>query len=830
MVDAEFASVLPNNLSNMNKLVKNLLIGSTLGLPFVLGAQSDDRLQELETFIARETALQAEDSLLPTVRQTNSVFGVNRDLIELPRAVTILTPEIMKQFGVQDFSDLQRVTAGAAAPNFYGVPGTPFMRGDFAGTFFNGMQRLYQRNEQPTSFGSLEAMDVVKGPAPANFGATQAGGYVNFIPKSPYFDMFRGSLQATVGSYDMYRIQMDIGGPQLIFDRPSAYRLSFTAQQADSYYNDVGNDFLSLYGAIKSQLSESLTLFTGAEFYKFRSNENAGWNRVTQDLVDNGNYIIGDVADQTSAAFFGFADRPSIPFIGAFGGESATIGSTAFDGIVGGGIIAPNPTPGLEGLLGPNGEYTAAYLNAGGQVATVRLRGNQVLSDPSDYANSESFLLFKDLVSTANPDRTLKNQVLVDVLRARKLSSYGYAFFSDQFVFENKLTAMQTIEPGITIDLVYGASLRYAWAKQLQDFAIEPFSRRDISQPVISANSIVLTGPQRAAFGDTRNFWAQGGESNAYTASIFLSGDAKITETFSIIAGIRGDVTKFDFSIPDEFERNANRGNTLVDTNKNYFTVNVNPILRVTENVSVYGAVQIGTALNPTQGGVIQGKGNFAEAELYEVGAKFKAFDGKLFSSVAAYYFDKSAFDEINQVDFPIRGEGFEFESTWQVNDIVTLVGNFTAQRVYRRSMPGFRFFATQEFFMPMVAGGLYALGGDADGLIARNNPDLVTPGNPEVVANLFAVVNLPSGFGFSFGPTFRDGYWHNFERTVRLPKTMIWNGNVYYRADRWELFLAVTNIFGEDYFYGSDPGFAANTIITKAPGAEANLTFTFKF
>lgn len=805
---------------------------SALGLVLITGSfvsSAEDRLEELEAFIAREVSLMAEDSLMPTIRQTSSFLGTNRDLLALPRSVSILTPEILQQFGVKDFSDLERVAAGAARPNFYGVPGSPFIRGDFAGTFYNGMQRLFQINEQPTSFGSLEAMDLVRGPAPAFFGSTQAGGYVNFIPKFPFFDQFRGSLQATIGFYDHYEIQADVGGPQLFFDRPSAYRLSFTSQISGSYYDDVRNDFISLYGAIKSQLSDTLQLFIGAEYFNYSSNENAGWNRVTQDLIDNGRYIIGNVVDQTSPAFFGFADRPSIPFIGAFGGENQ-VGNTAFDGIVGGGIIAPFPTPGLEGLLGPNGEYTAAYLNAGGEVATTQLRGSQVLSDPNDFADSQSFLYFMDLASDANPDRIFKNQILVDVLRARKLSSYGYAFFSNQFVFENKFTASETRDWGIPVDLVYGGSIRYQLAKQLQDFAIEPFSRRDISRPEIDANSIVLAGPQRADFGDTRNFWAQGGESRATTTSLFINADAQFTDNFSVIAGLRGDVTFFDFKIPEEFERSPNRGLTLVDTNKNYYTAHVNPILMVNENFSIYGAVQYGTAVNPTQGGVIQGMGNFAQSELYELGIKFKGLDGTLFSTVAAYYFDKSSFDEINQVGFPVRGEGIEFESTWEITDMITLIGNFTAQRVYRRTMPGFRFFATQEFFMPIVAGGLYALDGDADGLIAVNNPDLVTPGNPEVTGTLFAVINMPNGFGFSFGPTYRDGYWHNYERTLRLPKSVIWNGNVFYRQERWEIFVAATNLFSEDYFYGSDPNFSSNAIITKAPGLEMNATFTFRF
>ena len=38
------------------------------------------------------------------------------------------------------------------------------------------------------------------------------------------------------------------------------------------------------------------------------------------------------------------------------------------------------------------------------------------------------------------------------------------------------------------------------------------------------------------------------------------------------------------------------------------------------------------------------------------------------------------------------------------------------------------------------------------------------------------------------------------------------------YSAEKWELALGVDNLTDEDYFFGSDPIFAANTLVTAAP------------
>lgn len=109
----------------------------------------------------------------------------------------------------------------------------------------------------------------------------------------------------------------------LLGHRPAAYRLSLTAQQADSYWRNVGNDYLSAYGALKVQLREDVQLFTGAEYYNFHSNENPGWNRVTQNLIDHGNYITGEPQNITDPALGGDANVNLIKFPGAFTGQAA---------------------------------------------------------------------------------------------------------------------------------------------------------------------------------------------------------------------------------------------------------------------------------------------------------------------------------------------------------------------------------------------------------------------------------------------------------------------------------------------------------------------------
>ena len=156
-------------------------------------APAGEAVTVLEKFSITESTRYRAGDVLPTSRPVDSVFGADQSVLDLPRSVTVLTPELMRRFDLENLGNLGRIGAGTQAANYFGLPGTPYLRGVKASTFFNGLARAYQRNEMPVSFGSLEALDLVKGPAPSHLGPVPEGGYANFIPKSPYFDRARGS-------------------------------------------------------------------------------------------------------------------------------------------------------------------------------------------------------------------------------------------------------------------------------------------------------------------------------------------------------------------------------------------------------------------------------------------------------------------------------------------------------------------------------------------------------------------------------------------------------------------------------------------------------------
>jgi iron complex outermembrane receptor protein len=858
------------------------LLTSLVLLPFGLFAQDED-LVALQAFISEETASEDSNSLLPTDRTVDSAFFSDMSILETPRSVLTLSPEAMKQFQIKDFDDLSKVGAGTERYNFYGIAGAPVIRGWQGGTYFNGMMRAFQRNEMPTSFGSLEALNIVKGAAPAQLVPSHVGGYANMIPKSPYFDKFRGSVKLEIGSHSFYNLQVDVGEPFLLGDIPAAYRISLTGQNAESYYDSVDNDYYSVYGSIKLKPSDSIRIFTGGEFFQFKSNENAGWNRPTQNLIDNGEYVIGEPLSVVRAANGGVADRNIIdglvwdygpvdpanrPLFRALVVPSDVVDAGVADGLITAAqrdlmvnmgdaaaraaVYAGMPADVEQTMSGY--VYTPEYFNAGGSVFTEKVDGNEVLADDSDFADSFDFIYFFDVVGEPSDTFSWKNQFFFEYLETRKLSSYGYAFDSDQLVLDNRFSF--TNEFGgdfVTTKLSYGFEVRYTEALQLQDFWVEPFARRDITRDEVSANSVILSGGQRDPLIGGNNYWGGGfgssgpaghaAKSEMLQGGIFTVANVGFGDRFNVIIGVRGEKAGFDAHVPEAASDIA--PNETSDTIK-YWNGSVNPVFKLTDKVSLYGVLQEATTISPTQGGAILGAGNFGSSKLQEIGLKFDLFDRKLFATVAWYGWEQSSFNDRAASASQFESEGLEVELVLQATDNLTFMASYTDRSTQKRGGLEFRTMpwglvdptgqGNDEIGVALESGALLnqfaaAFGGfTPEGSSPSENPDLNVPGAPERTVKFFATYRFDNGFGISGNMRYQDGYYHNYDHTLYIPQATVFDLNLSYKAERYEVIFGIQNLTNEDYFVGAEPEFGANTLITKAEETRYDLSLTYFF
>ena len=826
-----------------------------------------DRIIDLEAFIVEETARTQQETLSPLSMRVDSLFGSDRTVTEIPRSVTVLSPELLDLLRIDSYEALDRVGAGTQRVNYFGLAGSAFLRGARAGTYFKGMLRAYQRNEMPMSFGSLSGLELIKGPVPASFSPTLVGGAVNQRPKSPYYDAARGSVEVSLGSWQERRIAIDYGAPLLFLGKPAAYRFSYTGHRSDRFYKDVPNDYDSLYLGAKVKLSERNRLFLAGEAFDYRSSEIPGVNRPTSQLIRNGDYVIGEPPSLTSPDWGGTVVRPLLEFPFSLA-VNPQLFALAIPGELAREALDPDVRATLLDLrdpavlsrlytvrpeaevpafardaLAPAAAYLAAvevqpedaflytpeYFEAGGEVFTTRLPRDRVLSDARDRADSRDYLLFAELETEVAGESLLLNRFFLERLRTKKASTYGFALNTDQLVLQARSEWQLHYGGGSTLAL--GADLRLTEASTLQDFDAEPFSRRDLSREGISDNSVVIAGSERGP--DGLNYWSSFGsasqDSELLQAALFAGGMWEPWEGLEVHYGGRLENASWTTDLPGAVDRagpelraaRADRSQTTL------WQLHVNPHYRLFPGVHLYGALQFGKALAPGDGGAVSGEDSFTDAELAEAGIKVNLLDGRLYSSLAAYHWDQATFSTRDAAARPLRARGVEWEMTFSPSEALTLIGAATAQRVYLRSDTlGFGALPQDEEEWALNGGIVNA----ADGRTAPRNPEGVFAGVPEVSAHLYLVLDLPGGFHLSGGPVWRDGYFHDMERALRIPGYTLWNAQFGYEAESWWVRLHIDNLLDRDYWIGQEPVFSAGTLILQGPARSVHFSAGFRF
>ncbi len=247
--------------------------------------------QGLSQVVVNGTPLQ--EIVIPTDASVTSVFGTDLSVANTPRSVTKLTPELLKDADVRNVQDFVKLAPSTYTTDQFGGANVPTIRGQPAEVFQNGIQRTTRADGQPLSFNNVESIDVVNGPASSVYGPTaNTGGYINLVTKRPYFDGFHGTTDFTAGYFDTYRWQEDIGGP-LIPDK-LAFRASYEGENSRSYYRFQHTESHDFYLALNYIPNDRIRFDFNTEFFVVDYNENTGWNRPTQDLIDNGQYLTGE--------------------------------------------------------------------------------------------------------------------------------------------------------------------------------------------------------------------------------------------------------------------------------------------------------------------------------------------------------------------------------------------------------------------------------------------------------------------------------------------------------------------------------------------------------
>lgn len=222
-----------------------------------------------------------------TTGATNTATRLNLSLRETPQSVSVMTRQRMDDQNLRSIGQVLEQTAGINVQS----PGSDRLYVYSRGLAIDN----YQYDGMPTtSFAFSQALpqalsdmaiydriEVVRGATGLLSGAGDPSGTVNLVRKKPT-DTFKGYVSGGLGSWDLYRGEVDVSGP-LTDNGALRGRAVAAYQQANSFTDHLQQEKTILYGIVEADLGESTLLTVGVDYL---DSDPRGFSTTGLPLID----------------------------------------------------------------------------------------------------------------------------------------------------------------------------------------------------------------------------------------------------------------------------------------------------------------------------------------------------------------------------------------------------------------------------------------------------------------------------------------------------------------------------------------------------------------
>ena len=799
---------------------------AALLLAGVASAQEPSPVATADPEQGEEMVVTADLGSLPD-EDVSSLFGFDKSLLETPRSVSSISDEMMDRFIIRDIDELITLAPGSFTQSFFGVAGTLDIRGTPGETYFRGVRRLDNPGNYPTPLGASKRVDIVRGPASPIHGPSKIGGYLNFTPKSAriedtgeFIEERTGTVGLDFGSWDRRVITAEAGGPGRLGGEDFGYWLYGVIEDSGSYYRNSGIEQTLLQASFDLDVGAVQFQF-GGMYHDYSGNENAGWNRVTQELVDTGRYVTG-------------SPRPLDVDGDGF------ISHQEFD-IDGDGFTDLNPfaaglPPGTSGTLVPDQPFpgactigeTLVFGCVPDQLALVSsgtaiLDGDQVLVSPDDFLDNDVLTLYFDTIFAGDGTWSWRNQVFFETYSHLKETAYGFSQFHDSWAFEDKLVISGRFGSGdFTADVQLSPSIRITDFEHGDDYTNEYFDRQDLTQPWSPLSRRLLA----TQIDDDYTEYYIG-----RTVDLGLAALADLNwERFGVLAGIRYDAIDMESRQPVDKLLLASSNNFCLDAS----CVDVaaqDDVGGVSWTLSLSYRADAGLVPYITasqQATVIAGQGAeiatasildgeaFDNSTLLEVGVK-GSFGDRFYFALAAYEQERTDYSaQATVTNQASRTDGMEFEMRWVMTERLLMTLGFSDIEVVNLNTleAGQRFsFIGAEDVPNIPPEALYggALGGN---VVRAGASGARRAGIPEHIWSLTGTYDFGRGLAASVSIADVDATPSGFSGTVTLPGYRLVNAGVVLERGSWVASVTGKNLTDERYFRANFPNLFGTVVV----------------
>jgi iron complex outermembrane receptor protein len=781
------------------------------GLPLTHAQAQNEEALQMEEIVVR-------GSLRSLPGEDVQIFGFGKSLLETPRSASTISSEQLDRFNITDIDELVAFAPGTFTQSFFGVAGSLDVRGTPGETYFRGIRRIDNPGNYPTPIGASDRIDIVRGPASPIYGPSKIGGYLNFNPKSAragsgeYLDETTGALSYEGGSWQRNVVTAEVGGP--ISDR-MGYYLYGEYEDSDSFYDNTDTEQTIIQASFDVDLTEKLHMQFGGMYHDYVGNQVAGWNRLTQDLIDNGTYITGtstpldtDGDGKISHQEYGATSGPLSNFV--FRPEFVT-----------------------EADLIPE----MALVNPG----TTRLDESNVLVSDPDTLENEVVTLYLDFIYEADNGLRVTNQLFYEQFENLNENAYGFSQGGETWVFEGKFIFAYDMEIGsMNASFQLSPSVRHTDFDRGQDYINEYFDRRDLSQSAAQRDPSLDTRLLATQIGRDYSEY-QYGDYTMY--GLAFLGDFTWENGLGITLGLRQDWIEMESNTPLDlllfppadlvdlfpggvasFEDSDEVASWSVSVNWNS-PIGLVPYATVSEQGTVIADQMGDLPLNLVR------TGNATDvSELWEVGLKGSFLEDSLYFAVNYYEQERTDFSAQSIVtNSGSRTEGIEAELRWVVNQDLVLTAGWTNMEVFiieAEEQGGlFSFYGADD--MPQIDPTL-VFGGQIIGI--PETLDGLKAGIPENIYTLTGTYSFNDNLAISGNIIQVDEVISGASGAVKLPSYTLLNLGVVYETESWSFQVNAKNLTDERYFRSNFPNlFGTQVALPELPrNFQARVAYKF--
>ena len=752
--------------------------------PFPLfGSPADEpeagEMEELQEYVVE--GISPSDSVNPLAHPVEAVYGWEGDLLTLPRSVSIIPERLMRDRQVDSVVEIIPHVPGAQAPSSYGNNTTPDIRGDIAEFYVNGQRRSGNEFGYDPSFNSVEAIQIVRGPATVSFGpGFYSGGYVNYVTKKADLDTEHSELSLRLGtwapaygSYFDSFVRFDHGVP--LRRGELGMRISYEGQENDTFYHRSGGreDYQDLFLALKWNPGARLVIDFNSQYAWQAIPELLGVNRPYDGLIVDNQYLNGELSDPMQTAPDSFSIRTEIT------------GRSDFD---------PR-----DSLLSTGDFSNANLFNA--QVVSR-------LSLDSGWA--------------------LVNRSFFEHVNRRRHHEFSYTEYVRQLTFESRSEwAREFSSASAGHKILAGFTVRYEETEAYMNyFSYYPYAY-DISRgpPFRAEDTLGLfgrPGPGNRLFFGSEEGLPETSHSRFWHPAIFWQHEVSFNGDVQFLYGVRGNAYAVEVADPLPPEAVDTPWSDSGDFRSGDF--NLSLTWRLREEVSLYGTFNRTHAVDASTGGgaiMLSSEGKIEEedftnrGELIEGGMRMNLRDNRLYLAASAFRQDRFR-SELGGGRSGIRVHGFELESVFQPGERFYLLTNLAyLSGRYRDASP-------------------FVLGGaDLNGLyterIAPPADPAVVGADGQVVPSDYPISGLSKwtsnfglswqserALGFRFWGSVRSPQPGNLLGQYTIPTQLELNSSVFWRRERWELSVNLLNLTDEPNWVHNGDEFGSNVYIAR--------------